>query len=62
MCGCWSGRFRGDDCEGEGDGDAVRGGAENATSDCGVCEVVDASGVVSGDGVGIPYCWCSHDV
>jgi len=66
MCGCWSGRFGGADCEGEGDGDAVRGGAENAISDCGVCEVVGANGVVSGDGdgdgVGIPYRWCSHKV
>jgi len=62
VCGCWSGRFGGDDRE--GDGDAVRGGAENAISDCGVCEVVGANGVVSrdGDGVGIPYRWCSHNV
>ena len=54
----------GADCEGEGDGDAVRGGAENAISDCCVCEIVGANGVVSGDGdgVGIPYRWCSHDV
>lgn len=43
VCGCWGGRFRGDDCEGEGDGDAVRGGAENATWNCGVCEVVGAN-------------------
>ena len=44
----------GADCEGEGDGDAVRGGAENATWNCGVCEVVGANGVVAGDGVGVP--------
>ncbi len=42
----------------------MRGGAENATWNCFVCEVVGANGVVpgDGDGVGIPYRWCSHDV
>ena len=42
----------------------MRGGAKNAISDCCVCEIVGANGVVSGDGdgVGIPYRWCSHDV
>jgi hypothetical protein len=33
-----------------------------AMSDCCVCEVVDADGVVAGDGVGSPYRWCGHDV